>query len=126
MEHHPHNPDFVIEVVKLSAPLTFRTVLIVKVKNSQHWQSGIETLDRQLNRQTDAAFAGTPHTKVYWIGTIGPHWRYGERIDNGQALRPLIDWHHTTHDQASFNDLLALVNLVSALYVFIFRHRSQS
>lgn len=32
----PHIPDFVIEVVKLSTlPLTFRNVLIVKIKNSQ-------------------------------------------------------------------------------------------
>ena len=46
-------------------------------KNSQHWESEIPVLERQLNRQTDAAFAGTAHTKVYWIGTIGPHWRYG-------------------------------------------------
>jgi hypothetical protein len=120
-----HIPDFIIEVAKLSstAPLTFRTVLIVKVKNSQHWQSeyGIQALQRQLNRQTDAAFAGTAHTKLYWIGTIGPHWRYGEREDNGQDLRPLIDWHHTTHDQASFNDFRVLADLVSALYVFNFR-----
>jgi hypothetical protein len=115
-------PDFIIEVAKMStAPaLTFRTVLVLQVKNTQRWQStGIEALQRQLNRQTDVAFAGTAHTKLYWIGTIGPHWRYGERED-GQDLRPLIDWHHTTHDLASYNDLRALVDLVSALYVFIF------
>jgi hypothetical protein len=109
-------PDLIIEVVKLiPSPLTFRTVLVVKVKNTQHWQSGIPALERQLNRQTDASFAGTAYSKVYWIGTIGPHWRYGEREDNGQDLHPLIDWHHTTHDQASFNDLQVLADLVSAL-----------
>jgi len=117
-------PDFIIEVAKLSmSPLTSRTVLVVKIQNTQRWQpesAGIEALQRQLNRQTDASFAGTAHTKLYWIGTIGPHWRYGEREDDGQDLRPLIDWHHTTHDQASYNDLRALVDLVSALYVFIF------
>jgi len=140
-----HIPDLVIEVDKLSSTsstgtgtvtgLTFRTVLIAKIRNSQHWQSGlgigIETLERQLDRETDAAFAGTAHSKVYWIGTIGPHWRYGERgVDDdahdatasgsGQNLRPLIDWHHTTHDQASFNDLQVLADLVSALCVFHF------
>jgi len=128
-----HIPDFIIEVAKLSQatssmpPLTSRTVLVVKIQNTQRWQSaGIEALQRQLNRQTDASFAGTAHTKLYWIGTIGPHWRYGEREDDGQDLRPLIDWHHTIHDQASYNDLRALVDLVSALYVFIFQPRTQS
>jgi len=111
--------DLIIEVVKLSmSPLTFRrSVLIVKVRNTQHWQSGIGGLERQLNRQTDAAFAGMAHTKVYWIGTIGPHWRYGEthNDDDGQNPTPLIDWHHTIHDQASFNDLQVLTGLVAAL-----------
>ena len=55
-----HIPDFVIEVVKLSThPLTLRTVLIVKIRNTQHWPSGIQALRRQLGRQTDVAFAGT-------------------------------------------------------------------
>jgi hypothetical protein len=97
----------------------------VDLKNSQHWQSGIQALQQQLNGQTDAAFAGTAHTKLYWIGTIGPHWRYGEREDNEQGLVPLIDWHHTTHNQASFNDLRDLANLVSGLYVFIFQPMTQ-
>ena len=111
-----HIPDFVIEVVKLSTPpLTFRTVLIVKVKNTQHWPNGIGSLERQINRQTDASFAGTAHTKVYWIGAIGSHWRYGEREDNGQDPTPLIDWHHSTHDQASFDDLQVLAGFVAAL-----------
>jgi len=111
-----HIPDFVIKVVKLSTPpLTFRTVLIVEVKNTQHWPNGIGSFERQINRQTDASFAGTAHTKVYWVGTIGPHWRYGEKEDNGQYPTPLIDWHHTTHDQASFDDLQVLAGLVAAL-----------
>ena len=114
-----HIPDFIIEVVKLSTALAliFRTVLIVEIKNSQHWESGIPALVQQLSRQTDAAFAGTVHTKVYWIAseTIGPHWRYGEKEDDGQDLQALIGWHHTTHDQASFDDLRVLVRLVAAL-----------
>lgn len=111
-----HIPDFIIEVVKMAtAPLTFRSVLIVEIKNSQHWESGIPALQRQLNRQTDAAFAGTAYSKVYWIGSIGPHWRYGDKEDDGQNVRPLIDWHDTTHDQASFDDLEYLTHLVAAL-----------
>lgn len=111
-----HIPDFVIEVVKLtSPPITFRTVLIVEVKNSQHWPGGKARLDRQISRQTDVAFAGTAHTKVYWIGTIGPHWRYGKKEDNGQDPVPLIGWHDTTHDGASYADLQKLAELVFAL-----------
>ena len=91
---------------------------------TEHWQSGTQTLQRKLNQQTDASFPGTAHTKLYWIGAIGPYWRYGER-DYEQDLIPLIDWHHTTHDQASFNDLRDLVDLVSALYIFIFQPISQ-
>src|ERR1700733_13253861 len=71
-----HIPDFIIEVVKMAtAPLAFRSVLIVKIKNSQHWEPGIPALQRQLNRQTDAAFAATPSSNFYWTRSIGPHWR---------------------------------------------------
>ncbi|KAF8338465.1 hypothetical protein F5887DRAFT_1077804 [Amanita rubescens] len=105
-----HIPDLVIEVEKMAtAPLIFRTVLIVKIKNSQHWEDGIPALERQLNRQTDAAFYGTAHSNVYWIGAIGPHWKYGEKLDE-QDVQALVDWHDTTHDQASFDD-----HLVAAL-----------
>jgi hypothetical protein len=111
-----HIPDFIIKVVKMStAPCIFRSVLIVEIKNSQHWEFGIPAHQRQLNRQTVAAFAGTAHSKVYWIGVIGPHWRYGEKEDDGRDVRPLIDWHHTTHDQASFDDLQTLARHVATL-----------
>ncbi len=113
--------DFVIEVVKLSMPpLTFRTVLIVEIKNTQHWQSGIQRLQDQIDLQCDSAFAGSAHTKMYWIGTIGPHWRYGEQVDNGQGPIPLINWHDTIHDEASLNDLQVLADLIHAMCVFIF------
>ena len=48
---------------------------------------------------------------------IGPHWQYGEVIDvgYGEVLQELIEWHDTTHDSESFNDLQALVRLVAAL-----------
>lgn len=110
-----HIPGLTIEVVKLSTSLTLRCVLIVKVKNSQHWQAGIGAFERQLNLQTGATFAGTAYAKMYWIGAIGPHWRYGEKEEDGQNPTPLIDWHHTIHDQASFDDLQVLASLVAAL-----------
>ena len=109
-------PDFVIEVVKLSMPpLTFRTVLIVEFKNTQHWPNGIGSLERQIDRQIDASFAGTAHTKVYWISTIGPHWKYGYKDDDGQDPVPLIEWHETTHDDDSYQDLTELARLVKEL-----------
>ena len=66
-------------------------------------------------QHADSAFTSTAHSKLYWIGSIGPHWRYGEKEDKGQDVQPLIDWHHTTHDQASFDDLQTLACLVAAL-----------
>ncbi|KAG9009493.1 hypothetical protein FRB94_014225 [Tulasnella sp. JGI-2019a] len=94
-----HIPDLVIEVIRLTTPpVIFRTVLILKVENSQHWTSGIPVLEHQINRQTDPAFAGTAFRKVYWIGTICPHWRYGSKDDDGQGPVPLINWHDITHD----------------------------
>jgi hypothetical protein len=94
-----HIPNFIIEVVKMAtAPLTFCSVLVIEIKNSQHWESGIPALQYQLNQQTDAAFTGTAYSKVYWIGSIGPHWRYGKKDNNdGQNVWPLIDWyeHHS-------------------------------
>jgi len=113
VDNHHHTPAFVIEVVKMSTPpLTFRTVLIVEIKNTYHWPSGIQRLQDQINDQCDSAFVGAAHTKIYWIGTIGPHWRYGEKSDNGQAPIPLINWHDTIHDQASLNDLQVLADLI--------------
>ena len=111
-----HIPDLLIEVAKISSPpLILRTVLIVKVRNSQHWESGKDVLMRRIKLQTDAAFFGTAVGKVYWIGTIGPHWRYGEKEDDGQDPRPLIQWHDVTHNEASYRDLVDLSNLVADL-----------
>jgi hypothetical protein len=73
-EDQTHIPDFIIEVIKLSTtPLTFRTVLINEIKNTQHWPGGIQSLKHQLARQTDSVFSGTAKDKVYWIGVIGSH-----------------------------------------------------
>jgi hypothetical protein len=109
-------PGFLIEVAKLSAPpVTLRTVLIIQIKNSQNWELGDGALMRQIRIQTDLAFAGTATKKVYWIGIIGPHWKYGEMEYEGQDLRPMIEWHDVTHDEASYRDLVRLVDLVALL-----------
>ncbi|KAH9050491.1 hypothetical protein EDB84DRAFT_1449223 [Lactarius hengduanensis] len=114
-----------IEVVKSNGPgrNQLRALLVVGIKNnqddSQDWQAGIPSLERQINRQIDAAFHGTePGTgvsKVYWITTIGPHWRYGVRENDEQGLRSLIAWHKTVHDQASYDDFQDLTTLVADL-----------
>ena len=113
------------EVLKLtsSSPLIFRTVLILEVENTNQWPTVIPALEQQLKSQTDFAFSGTDTTyvgtvydKLYWIGAIGPHWRYGEK-DDGEDPVPLIDWHDTIHDAASYADLQQLVSLVNALRI---------
>jgi hypothetical protein len=71
-----------------------------------------------IGRRTDQypTFLGTVTPKLYWIGSIGSHWIYGEKEDYGQQdLKPLIGWHDTTHDDASYRDLLGLVELVDSL-----------
>jgi hypothetical protein len=110
----PKRPNFMLEVSNLITPEPFqlRTILIVKFKNSQHWDAGIPSLEGQINRVADAAFSGSAISMVYWIAVIGPHWRYGAK-DDGQALRPLIDWHDTTDDQASYDDLQYLTALIA-------------
>ncbi|KAH9007826.1 hypothetical protein EDB84DRAFT_1447294 [Lactarius hengduanensis] len=110
-----------IEVAKSTDPDPdqLRALLVVGIKNGhrQDWQAGIPSLEGQLNRQIDTALHGTePGTavsKVYWITTIGPHWRYSVREDDGQGLRPLIAWHETLHDQASYDDLQGLTTLIA-------------
>ena len=106
--------DFVIEVAKLTtSPFQLRTVLVVKARNNQHWQAGIPRLEQQIRRQTDTAFGGTAAFKVYWIGVVGPHWRYGVREENEQDPKPLIDWRDTIHDEASYDDLQRLTALIA-------------
>jgi hypothetical protein len=111
-------PDFIIEVSRATEPggLHLQVILIVEVKNYQHWPEGVARLFVQLCRQVNSAFAQTARGKLYWIAVIGPHWRYGTKEDDGQLeLSPLIPWHHTTHDDASFDDFQILAGLVGEL-----------
>ena len=119
-----HIPDFVTEVAKMSEStpgrsLVLRTVLVVKIRNTLHWDSdkGKDSLMRHIRIQTDAAFADTEVGKVYWIGVIGPHWRYGETEKGygGQDPRPLIAWHNVTQSDASYDDLMRLADLVAIM-----------
>ncbi|KAF8476381.1 hypothetical protein DFH94DRAFT_109872 [Russula ochroleuca] len=107
--------DLIFDIFKVTFPLTFRTLLIVEIKGSHHWDHGIPAFMQEIGRQTVLAFLGNATHKVYWIGTIGPHWIYGEKEDDDQAPRPLIGWHDVTHDDASYRDLLQLVELVDSL-----------
>lgn len=93
-------------------------VLIVQFESPRHWPEGVlAQLFVQICRKANSSFAQTAEGKLYWISVIGPHWRYGIKEDDGQLeLSPLIPWHHTTHDDASFDDLQTLAGLVGALY----------
>ena len=113
--------DLIMEVVKVIDgydPNLDRTVLIFGIMSSCHWEwaCGKEALMQHIGRQADVAFSElrTAGQKVYWIGAIGPHWVYGE-INDGQAPRPLIEWHDVTHDEESYRDFLNLVELVASL-----------
>ena len=111
-------PDFVIQVSKFAQPgvLNSQIVLVAEIKNSHQWPEGAERLFTQICKQANSAFSQTALRSVYWIGVIGPHWRYGRKEDDGQLkLSELIPWHDTTHDDASFDDLQTLARLVRAL-----------
>jgi hypothetical protein len=108
-------PDFVIFVLRIAPPLRLQPVLVVKIKNTHHWPSGIDRLDAQINLQTDAALAGVASNTIYSIGAIGPHWRYGKKENDDQPPTPLIDWNNTIHDATSFNHFQTLAGLVAAL-----------
>jgi hypothetical protein len=109
-------PDLIIEVTKVTLPsLTPRTVLMFEMKNSQHWDHGVEALMQKIRRRTEREFSLLADSKLYWIVAIGPRWVYGEKEDDGQDPKPLIEWHDVTHDDASYRDLLQLVELVTSL-----------
>jgi hypothetical protein len=99
--------------------LPFLTVLVVEIRNTPDWPASIPAQETQIKRHTDASLAGSEHSKarskVYWISVIGPHWRYGDRDEDEQELRLLIDWRHTTHDQDSYEHFQDLAGLVGNL-----------
>ena len=126
----PPVPDLFIEVAKVTITpgpdpsLLFRTVLILEIKDPQYLDHGKEALLQQLRRETDLAFSTrgighiverTAEQKLYWVGSIGSHWIYGEKEDNGQDVKPLTKWHNTTFDEFSYRDLLKLVEHVGSL-----------
>jgi len=84
--------------------LPLLTVLVIEI------QTGRPVFLRK--RLTNAAPTGSDvskaRSKVYWISVIGPHWRYGDKDEDEENLRPLIDWRHTTHDQDSYEHLQVL------------------
>ena len=114
----------IVEVAKVTLPESpserrqFRIFLVVEIKDPQHWDSGKEKLLQQLEHQTDLAFKdtalGAAKDKLIWIATIGPHWLYGEKRYR-QSLKPLIEWHHATFDDASCLDLEKVAELVGRL-----------
>jgi len=115
-----HIPDFIMEVTKVDGlNLNMRVVLIFEIKNSQHSPNAVDQLFRQLDRQISRVLSDSACDKMYWIAAIGSHWVYGVKedgLDGGShELTPLIEWHDTTHDDASFADLQTLAALVQAI-----------
>ena len=110
-------PDLIIEVAKPAnhQPFALRTVLIVEIKNTQHWPNGIDHILRRIDVDTGYEFSKTALDKLYWIAAVGPHWQYGVREEDEHRASPLIDWNHSVHDATSFTDLRALATLVHAL-----------
>jgi hypothetical protein len=94
-----------------------RTVLVIDIRKTTHWQAGIPGQEEDIEGLTDAAFKGSlseyanARSMVYWISVIGSHWRYG--VSDGQDSRPLIDWH--TIDEDSHKDLQEMADLVERL-----------
>jgi len=108
-------PDLVIEVAKYtSQPFALRTILIVEIKNAQHWPDGVDHMLRRIDIDTGYEFNKTSCDKLYWIAAIGPHWTYGVREEDERRARPLIEWRHSVHDAASFTNLQELATLVRA------------
>jgi len=113
-------PNFIFEVSKVMEAggpgLQLQLVLVVQIKNTHQWPGGEEHQFAQICKQTSLALSQAASKKLYWIGVIGPHWRYGSKEDDSQpGLTPIIPWHDTTHDDTSFNDLQTLAELVRAL-----------
>jgi len=115
-------PDLIIEVAKQAQadqPCNgaLRTILIAEIKNTQHWPNGIDHILRRIDVDTGYEFSKTARDKLFWIAAVGPHWQYGIRDEDERRARPLIDWHHSIHDAASFTDLQSLATLARALQV---------
>ena len=112
--------DLIIEVAKATYPespselIEDRIVLVVEIKDYQHWDHGKGPLMQQLSQQTDDAFKDTARDKLFWIATIGPHWLYGEK-KRRRRMKPLIEWQHAAFDDSSCRDLEQLVGLVRSL-----------
>jgi len=62
-------------------------------------------------------FSGNARDKVHWIAAIGPHWQYGQKVDDGGDVQKLINWHNTIHDLVSWNDLEAPIQLIAADHI---------
>lgn len=110
-------PDFYVEVRRWDGQRLGegRIVLVIEIKKTNAWQSGIPALLRQLDYQLDASFDVSARSSVYWIAVIGPHWCYGIKEDNGQEPRQLIPWRQKTHSQRSLHDFNILAGLIAAM-----------
>ena len=66
-----------------------KTVLIVIIKELQHWDHGKEPLLQQVEQHMNLVLNPPVRGNWFWIGTIGPHWVYEEKED-GQDMKSLV------------------------------------
>jgi hypothetical protein len=118
-------PTFLVVTDRTSFDVT-RTVLLVNIMNHQSWESGQGALMEHIKHQTKAELVDNARERVYWIGVIGAHWRYGVMVDGEEDPTPLIPWHHVTHDDASYHDFEQLRTLVDHIATFTVRKNQRS
>jgi len=106
-------PTFLVGIMDGTSLDDIRIVLVVNIMNHQFWESGEDALMDHIKHQTKAGLVDNAREGVYWIGVIGPHWRYGVMVDGEEDPTPLIPWHHVTHDDASYQDFEQLQTLVN-------------
>jgi hypothetical protein len=93
----------------------YTPLLVVNIMNHECWDLGHDSLMQSIKHKIRAEFADGAREKVYWIGVIGPHWRYGVQKDDDDEPTPLIPWHDVTHDDASYHDFMQLRELVASI-----------
>ena len=93
---------------------------------TQHWQSGIQTLQRKLNQQTDASFSATAHTNCTGSAQLDLIGGAEKGIMSTIWLHSLTDIIPlTTKPHLMTFEILSTWSVVSALYVFIFQPITQ-
>lgn len=93
-----------------------KKVLCLYSRGARHWPAGADVFERFIHRLLQEEIQSSVLEDVYWIATIGSHWRYGKMINLEDVEDPgtedtmlrLIDWQDTIYDETSYDHLCAL------------------